>query len=202
MTTQNPYSGPASSYSTIGNCEAAYWRMVNDTGGINGRTINFISLETATVRPRRWRLSANSSKRTTSSAASTPSNQYSGPQILRSEEGAATLRRHRRLEVGRPKHFPWTMGFQPDYRTEAIIYAKHILAYVTARRWTRRSLWRFTVGQCDLRIDAGGAHSGGTHILTSANISNGGQLARNPMRRSSSVPTPVVGICTPLGAVR
>jgi ABC-type branched-subunit amino acid transport system substrate-binding protein len=45
MTTQNPYSGPAWSYSTIGNCEAAYWRMVNDTGGINGRTINYISLD-------------------------------------------------------------------------------------------------------------------------------------------------------------
>jgi branched-chain amino acid transport system substrate-binding protein len=40
------------------------------------------------------------------------------------------LRRDRRLEVGQPKDFPWTMGFQPDYHTEGVIYAKHILANV------------------------------------------------------------------------
>src|SRR5215813_14896333 len=41
----NPYSGPASSYGIIGKAEAAYWKSVNDRGGINGRMINFISLD-------------------------------------------------------------------------------------------------------------------------------------------------------------
>ena len=40
-----PYSGPASAYGTIGKAEAAYFKMINDEGGINGRKINFISLD-------------------------------------------------------------------------------------------------------------------------------------------------------------
>ena len=38
-----PYSGPASAYGTIGKAEAAYFTMINEQGGINGRKINFIS---------------------------------------------------------------------------------------------------------------------------------------------------------------
>ena len=48
----NPYSGPASAYGTIGRAEAAYFKMINDQGGINGRKINFISLDDGYSPPR------------------------------------------------------------------------------------------------------------------------------------------------------
>src|SRR5438128_3183275 len=48
----NPYSGPASSYSTIGKCEAAFFRMVNQQGGINGRKITFISYDVFCTQPK------------------------------------------------------------------------------------------------------------------------------------------------------
>ena len=59
-----PYSGGASAYGTIGKAEAAYFKKVNDEGGINGRKINFLSEDDATVRPRPWRWSASWSSRT------------------------------------------------------------------------------------------------------------------------------------------
>ena len=69
----NPYSGPASSYGVIGKTIQAYWKSVNEAGGINGRKINFITLTTATRRPRRSSASASSSSRTRCCAPSTRS---------------------------------------------------------------------------------------------------------------------------------
>ena len=51
----NPYSGPASAYGTIGKPHGAYFKKINEEGGVNGRKINLICLTTATARPRRWR---------------------------------------------------------------------------------------------------------------------------------------------------
>ncbi|KIZ32939.1 ABC transporter substrate-binding protein, partial [Rhodopseudomonas palustris] len=47
-----PYSGPASAYGVIGKTEAAYFKMINDKGGINGRKINFISYDDAYSPPK------------------------------------------------------------------------------------------------------------------------------------------------------
>jgi branched-chain amino acid transport system substrate-binding protein len=129
----NPYSGPASSYSTIGKCESAYWRMVNDRGGINGRNINFISLDDGYSPPKtveivrqlveenRVLCCFNTLGTPTNTAVHKYLNHMKVPQLYVAT-GAS--------KWGDPKHFPWTMGFQPDYRTEAIIYAKHVLANV------------------------------------------------------------------------
>jgi branched-chain amino acid transport system substrate-binding protein len=40
-----PFSGPASAYGVIGRAEAAYFRMINENGGVNGRKINLISID-------------------------------------------------------------------------------------------------------------------------------------------------------------
>ena len=129
----NAYSGPASSYSTIGHCEAAYWRMVNDDGGINGRKINFITLDDGYSPPKTVEMVRqlveedhvlccfNTLGTPTNTSVHKYFNQKKVPQLFVAT-GAS--------KWGDPKHFPWTMGFQPDYRTEAIIYAKHILANV------------------------------------------------------------------------
>ena len=124
----NPYSGPASSYSTIGKCIAAYWTMVNDAGGINGRKIDLVSLDDGYSPPKTVEVvrqlveqdkvlcTFNTLGTPTNTAIHRYMNQKKVPQLFVAT-GAS--------KWGHPKEFPWTMGFQPDYHTEAVIYAKH-----------------------------------------------------------------------------
>jgi branched-chain amino acid transport system substrate-binding protein len=127
----NPYSGPASAYGAIGKAISAYWQMVNDKGGINGRKINFISYDdgytpSKTVEMVR-KLVEDDKVFATFQLLGTPSNtvvqkylnQKKVPQLFVAT-GAT--------KWGDPQHFPWTMGWQPDYATEGAIYAKHIMA--------------------------------------------------------------------------
>ena len=129
----NPYSGPASSYGVIGKLHQAYWKAVNDRGGINGRKVNFISYDDGYSPPKTVemvrKLVEEDKVFTTFNLLGTPCNtavhkylnQKKVPQLYVAT-GAS--------KWGDPKHFPWTMGYQPDYHTEGVIYAKHILANV------------------------------------------------------------------------
>jgi len=63
--TTSPYSGPASAYGVYGTAQTAYFQMINDQGGINGRKINLISLDTVTIHPSAWSRRASLSKKTT-----------------------------------------------------------------------------------------------------------------------------------------
>ena len=129
----NPYSGPASSYGIIGKCIEAYWKMVNDQGGINGRKIKFITLDDGYSPPKTVEMirqlveqekvlcTFNTLGTPTNTAIHKYMNQKKVPHLFVAT-GAS--------KWGKPKDFPWTMGFQPDYHTEAAIYAKHILANV------------------------------------------------------------------------
>jgi len=125
-----PYSGPASAYGVIGRAEAAYFKMINEQGGVNGRKINFISLDDAYSPPKTVeqirRLVEDEKVAFIFNSLGTPPNvairQYLNdnkvPQLFVAT-GAATF--------SDPAHFPWTMGWQPNYQTEAKIFAKHIL---------------------------------------------------------------------------
>src|SRR6266446_4538142 len=125
-----PYSGPASAYGTIGRSEAAYFKMINDQGGINGRKINFITLDDGYSPPKAVeqvrKLVEQEEVLLVFQPLGTPSNsaihQYMNakkvPQLFVAT-GAS--------KWGDPQHFPWTMGWQPSYQTEAKIYAKYIL---------------------------------------------------------------------------
>lgn len=129
----NPYSGPASSYGVIGKCEEAYWKSVNDRGGINGRMVKFITLDDGYSPPKTVELVRQLVEQEkvlamfqtlgtpTNTAIHKYMNQKKVPQLFVAT-GAS--------KWGKPKEFPWTMGYQPDYHTEAVIYAKHILANV------------------------------------------------------------------------
>ena len=133
----NPYSGPASSYSTIGKLHQAYWKSVNEAGGINGRKINFISYDDGYQPPKTVemvrKLVEEDQVLCTFNTLGTPCNtaihkymnQKKVPQLYVAT-GAS--------KWGDPKNFPWTMGFQPDYHTEGIIYAKHMLGNVKDAR--------------------------------------------------------------------
>ena len=127
----NPYSGPLSAYGVIGKAEAAYWTMVNDTGGINGRKDNFISYDDGYQPPKTVemvrKLVEDDKVLAMFQLLGTPTNtvvhkylnQKKVPQLFVAT-GAS--------KWGDPKNFPWTMGWQPDYATEGGIYAKHMLA--------------------------------------------------------------------------
>src|SRR5271166_3352845 len=126
-----PYSGPASAYGVIGRTEAAYFKMINEQGGVNGRKINLLSLDDGYSPPKTVeqvrRLVEDEKVAFLFQTLGTPPNlairQYLNdnkvPQLFVST-GAATF--------SDPQHFPWTMGFNPNYQTESRIYGKQILA--------------------------------------------------------------------------
>jgi branched-chain amino acid transport system substrate-binding protein len=125
-----PYSGPASAYGTIGKLEAAYFKMINDKGGINGRKINFISLDDGYSPPKTVemirRLVEQDEVLFTLNTLGTPSN--SAIQKYMNQKKVP----HLFLATGAskwndPKNFPWTMGFNPSYQSEAKLYALDIL---------------------------------------------------------------------------
>ncbi len=125
-----PYSGPASAYATIGKTEAAYFSKLNSEGGINGRKVDFISYDDGYSPPKAVEqarklvesdevlLIFNSLGTPSNSAIQKYMNAKKVPQLFVST-GAA--------KWNDPKNFPWTMGWQPNYQTEARIYAAYIL---------------------------------------------------------------------------
>src|SRR5258706_3033346 len=125
-----PYSGAASAYGVIGKTEAAYFKKINDAGGINGRKINFISYDDGysppkTVEQARKLVESdevlfifNSLGTPPNSAIHKYMNSKKVPQLFVAT-GAT--------KWNDPKDFPWTMGWQPNYQSETQIYAKYIL---------------------------------------------------------------------------
>jgi branched-chain amino acid transport system substrate-binding protein len=126
----NGYSGPNSAVSVIAKLETAFFKMVNDQGGVAGRKINFISLDDGYSPPKTLEqvrrlieedqvaLLFNTLGTPTNSAIHRYVNEKKVPHLFISS-GAD--------KWGDYQHFPWTMGFQPSFRTEAQIYAKYIL---------------------------------------------------------------------------
>jgi branched-chain amino acid transport system substrate-binding protein len=125
------YSGPLSGYSVTPKLETAFFKMVNDQGGVAGRKINFISLDDGYSPPKtveqvrrlieedQVALLFNTQGTACNSAILKYLNQKQVPHLFLST-GAD--------KWGDYQHFPWTMGFNPSYRTEAQIYSKYILA--------------------------------------------------------------------------
>ena len=108
-----PYSGPASAYGVIGKTEAAYFRMINDKGGINGRKINFITYDDAYSPPKAVeqarKLVESDEVLAVFNPLGTPSN-IRDPEIPELQEGAATVRRLRRDQVERSRELPVDHG--------------------------------------------------------------------------------------------
>jgi len=125
-----PYSGPVSSYSPIGKLDAAFFKMINEQGGVAGHRIDFISLDDGYSPPKtvedvrrlveedRVAFLFNTLGTPTNSAIVRYANQKKVPHLFVAT-GAAKWSDY--------KLYQWTMGFQPDYRTEAQIYGKYIL---------------------------------------------------------------------------
>jgi branched-chain amino acid transport system substrate-binding protein len=129
----NPYSGNASAYGTIGKAIDAYFKKVNEEGGINGRKINFISYDDGYSPPKTVemvrKLVEEDKVLFVFQTLGTPPN-TAIQKYLNAKKVPQLFVATGASKWGHYKENPWTMGFQPDYVTESIIYAKHILANV------------------------------------------------------------------------
>lgn len=125
-----PYSGPASSYGTIGKAEAAYFKMINEQGGINGRKINLISLDDGYTPPKAVeqvrRLVEQDQVLFLWQNLGTPTNS-AFQKYVNSKKIPHLFLSTGATKWGDPKNFPWTIGGQPTYQAEGAIYAKHLL---------------------------------------------------------------------------
>jgi branched-chain amino acid transport system substrate-binding protein len=127
-----PYSGPASRLSTNAITEFAYFRMINEQGGINGRKIRLISLDDGYIPPKTVEhvrrlveqddvaFLFNSIGTATSMSVRKYLNDRKIPQLFISSGSS---------KWGDPQNYPWTMGWQPNYRFEARLYAGYILKH-------------------------------------------------------------------------
>ena len=125
-----PYSGPASAYGTIGKAEAAYFKMINDNGGVNGRKINLISLDDGYSPPKAVeqvrRLVEQDEVLALFQTLGTPSNSAIH-KYVNAKKVPHLLLATGATKWGDPKNFPWTMGFNLSYQSEGEIYAKWLL---------------------------------------------------------------------------
>jgi len=126
-----PYSGPASAYGVIGKADVAYFKMVNEMGGINGRKLNLISLDDGYSPPKAVeqtrRLVEQEQVAFIFNSLGTPSNYAIRPYLTENKVPQLFIATGAAMWSDR-QHFPWTMGWQPNYQTEAHIFGKAILA--------------------------------------------------------------------------
>ena len=132
-----PYTGPLAAFAAIGRAEAAYFDMINERGGINGRKIKFISRDdssnprmaaehtTQLVEQENVLLMFGSFGTPSNLATRTYLNEKKVPQLFVASGDE---------EWAHPKRFPWTMGWQPTFRAEGRIYANYIQASYPSRK--------------------------------------------------------------------
>ena len=125
-----PYSGPASAYGVIGKTEAAYFNKINAEGGINGRKINFISYDDGYSPPKAVeqarKLVESDEVLLIFNPLGTPSNSAI-QKYMNAKKVPQLFVATGATKWNDPKNFPWTMGWQPGYQSEARIYAKYLL---------------------------------------------------------------------------
>jgi branched-chain amino acid transport system substrate-binding protein len=125
-----PYSGPASAYGVIGKTEKAYFDKINAEGGINGRKINFISYDDGYSPPKAVeqarKLVESDEVLVVFNPLGTPSNSAI-QKYLNGKKVPQLFVATGATKWNDPKDFPWTMGWQPSYQSEARIYAKYLL---------------------------------------------------------------------------
>jgi branched-chain amino acid transport system substrate-binding protein len=125
-----PYSGPASAYGVIGKTETAYFNMINEQGGINGRKINYISYDDAYSPPKAVeqvrKLVESDEVLAVFNPLGTPSN-TAIQKYLNGKKVPQLFVATGATKWNDAKNFPWTIGWQPSYQSEAKIYAKWLM---------------------------------------------------------------------------
>ncbi|WFU72449.1 MULTISPECIES: ABC transporter substrate-binding protein [unclassified Bradyrhizobium] len=125
-----PFSGPASAYASIGKTQAAYFKMINDQGGINGRKINLIQYDDAYSPPKAVeqvrKLVESDEVLLTFQIIGTPSN-AAVQKYLNAKKVPQLFAATGASKFTDPKNFPWTMGYNPNYFVEGRIYGQYII---------------------------------------------------------------------------
>src|ERR1700719_2034062 len=125
-----PFSGPASAYSSIGKAQAAYFKMINEQGGVNGRKINLIQYDDAYSPPKAVeqvrKLVESDEVLLTFQIVGTPSN-AAVQKYLNAKKVPQLFAATGASKFTDPKNFPWTLGFNPNYFVEGRIYGQYIL---------------------------------------------------------------------------
>ena len=125
-----PFSGPASAYATIGKAQAAYFKMINEQGGVNGRKINLIQYDDAYSPPKAVeqvrKLVEGDEVLLTFQIIGTPSN-AAVQKYLNAKKVPQLFAATGASKFTDPKNFPWTLGFNPNYFVEGRIYGQYIL---------------------------------------------------------------------------
>jgi ABC-type branched-subunit amino acid transport system substrate-binding protein len=125
-----PFSGPISAYATIGKVQAAYMRMVNDEGGVNGRKINLIQYDDAYSPPKTVeqvrKLVESDEVLLTFQLIGTPPN-AAVQKYLNAKKVPQLFAATGASRFSDPKKYPWTIGFNPSYVVEGRIYGQYIL---------------------------------------------------------------------------
>jgi branched-chain amino acid transport system substrate-binding protein len=125
-----PYSGPASSYAPIGRVEVAYFNMINEQGGINGRTLKLLSLDDAYSPPKTVE---QTRKLVEQEGVSCIFQQLGTPcamaarKYLNSKKVPQLFVASGATQFGDPQAYPWTIGWQVSYQIEGRVYARYIL---------------------------------------------------------------------------
>jgi branched-chain amino acid transport system substrate-binding protein len=126
----NPFSGPASAYATIGKTQAAYMKMINDQGGVNGRKVNLVQYDDAYSPPKAVeqvrKLVESDEVLLTFQLLGTPSN-AAVQKYLNAKKVPQLFAATGASKFTDPKNFPWTMGFNPNYFVEGRIYGQYII---------------------------------------------------------------------------
>jgi branched-chain amino acid transport system substrate-binding protein len=125
-----PYSGPASAYGVIGKTEEAYFKKINAEGGINGRKINFITYDDGYSPPKAVEQARKLVESDEALLVFNPlgtANNTAIQKYMNSKKVPQLFVATGATKWNDPKEFPWTMGWQPSYQSEAHIYAKYLM---------------------------------------------------------------------------
>ena len=132
-----PYTGPLAAFAAIGRAEAAYFDMINDRGGVNGRKIRFISRDDSSspkmAVEHTHQLVEQENVLLMFSAFGTPGN-LATRTYLNEKKVPQLFVASGDEEWAHPKRFPWTMGWQPTFRAEGRIYANYIQSSYPSRK--------------------------------------------------------------------
>jgi branched-chain amino acid transport system substrate-binding protein len=125
-----PYSGPASAYGVIGKTEETYFKKINAEGGVNGRKINFISYDDGYSPPKAVEQARKLVESDEALLVFNPlgtANNTAIQKYMNSKKVPQLFVATGATKFNDPKDFPWTMGWQPSYQSEAHIYAKYLM---------------------------------------------------------------------------
>jgi len=125
-----PYSGPFADSGAVGRAEAAYFKMVNEGGGVNGRRISFLSLDSGPAAPTPLdlarRLVEEEPVLFLAGTFGGRANRMIRPYLNEAKVPQLFVASNDDLFAD-PEHYPWTMGFAPSKHTEGAVYGKYVL---------------------------------------------------------------------------